>query len=405
MGKTIRNIIISIIAGSVLFYLISASRPKKEVSTYISFNKRDKNPYGAYVFYESLKRFFPGASFKINYSDPGDNKMFGDNVQGQLYVILRSHFEPDRYEVDDLITFIDRGNNVLISTFHINGELDRFVQALSQTRNYQFFPWGEEAKDTLTASLSSPPFVGNSSFTYPGASIEGYFKGTDSSISQIIGYGSNGQPNFIRLKKGEGHLYIHLSPMALTNYFLLYGNNIGYFEKMFSLMPAETPVVIWDEYFNSLSRDNSNNKGWFSAIMKNNYFRAGILTALLLILVYALTEIRRKQRAIPVIKKPTNDSLDFVKTMGLLYYERGDHYNLAQKLSAYFMEHVRSRYQLFSQKPDSYFIEELSYKSGVDKGLVSDIIKQVNRISAEGSYTDTELLAFHRNIDEFYNQE
>lgn len=388
-----------------MLYIFNAGKPKKKVSTYISLSKKDKNPYGAYVFYESLKRFFPKAGFKINYSDPGNNKVFGDNQPSQLYVILQPDFNPDRYEVDDLVTFIDRGNNVFISTFNINGELDRFVRASSQTRNYGFFPGGEAAEDTLTASLSKPPFAGSSSFTYPGASIEGYFKSTDSAIVKIIGYGNNGQPNFIQLKKGEGNLYIHLSPMAFSNYFLLYRNNIEYFEKIFSLLPAGTPLVIWDEYFGSLSRDRSNNQGWFNAIMKNSYFRAGILTALLLILLYTLTEMRRRQRVIPVIKKPTNDFLDFVKTMGLLYYERGDHNNLAQKLSAYFMEHVRNRYKLFSKDPDDDFVEELSYKSGVSKSLVANIVKQVNRINNEGVYSDTELIAFQNNIEDFYNKE
>ncbi|GAB3424859.1 hypothetical protein GCM10027516_26110 [Niabella aquatica] len=377
---------------------------KKSISTYISLDKRDRNPYGAYVFHESLKQFFPKATFKINYSHPGDSRIFGDYASDQLYIILQPAFNPSSDEVDDLITFIDRGNNVFISTFNINQQLSRFVKASSQTKNYTLYPFGNYDSNTMQARLATPPFTGTSIYTYPGTLIEGSFNKTDSTISKVIGSADNDAPNFIHLKKGNGNLYIHLSPMALTNYFLLYGNNIQYFEKIASLFPARTPLVIWDEYFNS-HQSQRRNRSWFNAIMQNPYFRAGILTALLLILMYVLTEMRRRQRVIPVIEKPKNDSLEFVKTIGLLYYERGDHTNLAHKLSTYFMEHVRNRYKIFAKDLDKNFIEALSYKSGVSVSLVKDIVTQISRINSEGVFTDTELIAFQNNIEAFYNKE
>ncbi len=91
--------------------------------------------------------------------------------------------------------------------------------------------------------------------------------------------------------------------------------------------------------------------------------------------------------------------------MGLLYYERGDHANLAQKMSAYFLEHVRSRYKIFAQTLDEDFVEELSYKSGVSESLIKDIVIQINRISNTGAYSDTELIALQKNIEAFHNNE
>jgi hypothetical protein len=407
LKKALPYILGALLVAVVAIYLSGIRMPKrKAVSTYISLNKRDKNPYGAYVFHESLKQFFPKAKFKINYNHPGDSKTFGDYIQDQLYIILQPSFNPDSYEVDDLITFIDRGNTVFISTFNINQELSRFVKAASLTKNYRYYPFGNYNGDTMQARLTMPPFMGPATYAYPGTLIEGSFKETDSTISQVIGSADNGAPNFIHLKKGNGHLYIHLSPMALTNYFLLYNNNMQYFEKIASLFPASTPLVIWDEYFSSnQSKSRSQNRGWFNAIMQNPYFRTGVLTALLLILIYALTEMRRRQRVIPVIEKPKNDSLEFVKTIGLLYYERGDHTNLAHKLSTYFLEYVRSRYKIFAKDLDKNFIEELSYKSGVSESLVKDIVTQVSRINNEGVFTDTELIAFQNNIEAFYNKE
>jgi len=405
LKKALPYIFGALLVVVVAIYLSTIRMPgKKLVNTYISLDKKDKNPYGAYVFHESLKRFFPKAKFKINYDHPGSSKNFGDYAPDQLYVILQPTFNPDPGEVDDLITFIDRGNSVFISTFTINHALSRFIKASAQARNYIDYPFANYGSDTMQARLVTPPFTGTTTYTYPGTLIEGYFKATDSIISQVIGRADNGESNFIHLKKGDGNLYIHLSPMTLTNYFLLYDNNIQYFEKIASMFPAHTPLVIWDEYFSS-HRSQHQNRGWFSAIMKNPYFRAGVLTALLLILVYALTEMRRRQRFIPVMEKPKNDSLEFVKTIGLLYYERGDHTNLAHKLSTYFMEHVRGRYKIFAKNLNKDFVEELSYKSGVSESLVKNIVAQINRINNEGVFSDTELIAFQHNIEAFYNKE
>lgn len=407
MKKALPYILTALLISSVIIYLV-ALRPSpksRKLSLKISLDKRDKNPYGAFVLHESLKKFFPRAGFKINYEYPGDSKVFGHNPQNQLYVIVQQDFFPQDYEIDDLINYIQRGNSVFISTLNTNSQLSRFIRANVEKSNYIDEDIIEYDSDSMQAAITTPPFQGQRQYSYPGYRIESFLNRSDSSISEILGYGYNGEPNFIHLQKGNGHLYVHTSPIAFSNYFLLYDNNIQYFEKIFSLFPSATPVVIWDEYFGRPHAKNNNKKQWFRFIMKNDYFRAGVLTALALLLIYTLTELRRRQRVIPIINSPTNDSLEFVKTMGLLYYERGDHGNLAQKMSAYFMEHVRSRYKIFAQTLDQDFVKELSYKSGVSESLIKDIVIQISRINNAETYSDTELIALQKNIEAFHNNE
>jgi hypothetical protein len=85
-------------------------------------------------------------------------------------------------------------------------------------------------------------------------------------------------------------------------------------------------------------------------------------------------EMRRKQRIIPVVSKPKNDSLDFVKTIGRLYYDKGDHKNLCRKMSAYFLEHVRSKYKLQTSNLDEDFIKLLQFKSGAGEQEIRSIV-------------------------------
>jgi len=234
--------------------------------------------------------------------------------------------------------------------------------------------------------------------------MDGQFNTMSPSIAKEIGNSHLGKPNLIRLKKGKGSLYVHLSPLVFSNYFMLYDNNIQYFENLFSIFPSNTSVVIWDEFFTPY-RNEPTKADWFNAIMSNTYFRSGILLALLLLLIYAVSEMRRKQRIIPIIPKPENASLNFVRTVGLLYYEKGDHLNLARKMSAHFLDHVRSRYKLFSRDLNQEFAKELSYKSGVQDRIVLEIVRQLNQLQTEGIVSETDLIILQKNMENFYHNE
>jgi len=386
-----------------LFYFLG-TKQDNTINTKINLDKKNKDPYGAFVFFESLKAFFPNSKHIINYSKPDDAQTFGTLDSNQLYIILRPNFYPNSTELNDLISFIDRGNHVFISTFRIDVPLEKFIKATSESETALYYPDGNYGTDTMQVSLSSPPFAGKLSYRYPGILMDGQFNTMSPSIAKEIGNSHLGKPNLIRLKKGKGSLYVHLSPLVFSNYFMLYDNNIQYFENLFSIFPSNTSVVIWDEFFTPY-RNEPTKADWFNAIMSNTYFRSGILLALLLLLIYAVSEMRRKQRIIPIIPKPENASLNFVRTVGLLYYEKGDHLNLARKMSAHFLDHVRSRYKLFSRDLNQEFAKELSYKSGVQDRIVLEIVRQLNQLQTEGIVSETDLIILQKNMENFYHNE
>jgi hypothetical protein len=65
-------------------------------------------------------------------------------------------------------------------------------------------------------------------------------------------------------------------------------------------------------------------------------FGAAFVVLAAILLLYVLLNMRRKQRYIPIVKKPSNDSLDFVKTIGRLYFDKADHKNLCRKMASFF---------------------------------------------------------------------
>src|SRR5262249_2411564 len=113
-------------------------------------------------------------------------------------------------------------------------------------------------------------------------------------------------------------------------------------------------------------------------------------------------EMRRKQRIIPVIAKPRNDSLEFVKTIGRLYHEKRDNKNLAKKMAAYFLEHIRNRYKLSTNRLDDEFIMSLGRKTAQPGDNIMEIVSFINNIDETDEIADPQLADFHKKLEEFY---
>jgi hypothetical protein len=169
-------------------------------------------------------------------------------------------------------------------------------------------------------------------------------------------------------------------------------------------MPSRITQVVWDEYYLA-KRDNPQKKSnWLSVFFRYPALKWALITVLLTLIVFILMEMRRKQRPIPVINKPKNDSLDFVKTIGRLYHDKGDHKNLSKKMAAYFLEHVRSRYKLPTNHLNDEFIKQLTFKTAIDENEIRKIVDFINEIDAYDFINDHQLTVFHKQLESFYKQ-
>ena len=145
---------------------------------------------------------------------------------------------------------------------------------------------------------------------------------------------------------------------------------------------------MWDEYYlykKSDDNEREEKKSWLSVLFRYPALKAALLTAIFTLLLFVLLEMRRKQRFIPVITKPRNDSLDFVKTIGRLYYDKGDHKNLCRKMAAYFLEHVRNKYKLPTGTLDDEFVKNLQFKSGVEEQEIRSIVSFIKYLDEADS--------------------
>ncbi|MDP4218243.1 MAG: hypothetical protein Q8927_18740 [Bacteroidota bacterium] len=378
-------------------------KPEKILDRRISLRRKDKIPYGTYVAYDNLKAIFPNAEVTINRSSPSEFAEGG--VGKKAYIIIVQRMDPDPDDLTALLNFVGQGNTVFISAF---GFGDSLLNNLNVKPGYRFFSLN--GRDTLRLSVTNPVTRDSLSFFYPGDANDSYFRSIDSQYTSILGRDAWGKPDFLKFGyKGGGAIYLHYAPMAFTNFFLLFGRNKAYYENALSYIPVTTNEIKWDEYFRyyEYSGSGSRRKG-FSAlgyILSNTSLAWAFWLVLLLFLIIYLFESKRRQRIVPVIPPLRNNSLDFVKTIGRLYYQRRDNHNLLLKMSAIFQDHVRTRYRLHvppTADGEPAFIERLAHRTGFDRTALGDLLAQMRQLRDAGSVSDEGILALNQSLEEFY---
>jgi hypothetical protein len=401
--------------GAVVILIATGKRNSKknrQLDERITLRRQDKIPYGTYVAYQNLKHIFPGAKIFANKYEPGYWDSLSNYDDKQVFISICDRFSPDEEEMKRMISFAENGNDVFISARYISATADRILHCNSSAMSLPFINMGGDLEDSMHILLNNPLFGKTAEYEYPGRTFNSYFKDVDTNTTDILGFDIDYKPNFIRLHAGKGNFYIHTEPLAFSNYFILHKNNADYYEKVLSVIRRDAVKVLWDEYFlnkREYDKPPENKKGWLATLMglKNDdgkkSFAAAFWLLIGLLLTYVLMQMRRKQRYIPVITKPKNDSLDFVKTIGRLYYDKGDNKNLCHKMGAYFLEHIRNRYKLPTGNLDEPFIKNLLYKSAAQESTIRSIVSFIKYLDDAPAVSKEDLTDFHKQLETFYS--
>jgi len=403
--------------------IASCGSGSKRLNKRVTLWRTDKIPYGTYYAYENLRHIFPKASVVLNKKSPDRYKTYSlktekDDEDGNSsinyddqktnYIIIANQVIPDENEVAALLNLVAKGQHVFISSLRISETLldSLHLKTAFYTSEYK-------TDDSLTVSVNNPETNDSLSFSYPGSALDNYFVSVDSSITSILGKDKNGHANFVEFNyDGGGSLFIHLAPMAFSNFFLLHNNNKTYYDNVLSYLPKNSDVVRWDEYFRyhaygsgDGAGQNGKGKGLFGAgswMGKQPGLAMAMWLLLLLMLIIYLFESKRKQRIIPIIQPLKNASVDFVKTIGRLYFQRRDNKNLAQKMTVHFQDHVRSKYGIRAALNDPEFEKRLAWKTGYDVFALKDLVYYMNMLQDEYAVTDEALLELNHKLEHFY---
>src|SRR5690606_31850597 len=104
------------------------------------------------------------------------------------------------------------------------------------------------------------------------------------------------------------------------------------------------------------------------------------------LLIFVIFRGKREQRIIPVVKPLENSSVEFAKTLSVLYLEHGDFSNIIAKKINFFLENIRSKLYLNTENLSQDFIKNLASKSGNTEEKTSELIEYIIHLKGKSSH-------------------
>ena len=374
-----------IIAVTVVIYILFEWLAPRSVSWTASLKHTDKKPYGTYVLHHSMEDLFPNSTIKINH-DNYYELWEDDTTFNHSMIIIRPSFYSDEYSLDALLDYVNEGNEVFISSFSFDSYL---LDSLGIGIGSQYLGKnGDSIHLTLYHDSNAKGVIKYANKTYFTDYTKAHFP------YQVRG--KSGYVNFIQFDIGKGHLYMHSSPIALTNYNILNNNTYEYVETLFSILPDQD--ILWDVSLDMIETEDRNALRY---IHSEEHLNKAYYLLVFLLLLYIIFKIKREQRPIPIVEPPVNNSLELVDSVSQLYIHNKSHKHMADKMIRHFFDYIQTKYFIRSQVLNDAFIDKLSRKSGQDKNEVKTLVKLIQAIRSSEDISDTTLLDLNSRIEKF----
>lgn len=362
-----------------------------------SLERDDDRPYGSEVTFEVLPALFPDA--EIITQDLPPYLVLGDTTFRNVnYVFLTTTFEPDAAETRRLLDFVGRGNTVFVGAAGFKGTFADTLKLKTNLSDELQALAGVFSEDSLGVNFVNPALQADSAWTFREGVAGLVYTSFDTTRTSVLGYvAAIEEPNFLRVEWGQGSIYMNLMPLAFTNYHLLQGEGASYAARALSYLPVQT--TWWDAHYKPLNVQASTPLRYILLHLNLKWAYYLMLWGTVLFVVF---RAKRRQRIIPVITPPRNDTLEFVETIGRLYFQHGNHTDLAQKKITFFLDYVRTTLNLSTHTRDDTLLERIAERSGVPYENVQALFRLLNRLEAQERVTEIELNQLSDQIEAFY---
>lgn len=385
--------------------LFSCSQSRSKLpSLEETYRYDDKNPFGGWSVYNRFTDFFSDVKItKVPLYDFYKNDE-EDSTAYSTYVVLTKRMVVGDEESRWLIDYVKEGNDLFISADYID---ERFLEKIQCETNQKIShlqeQWGN-MKDTKVSLYFGKklPLISYQYYYFP---FNNYIRKYQEDNARVLGVNEQSMPNFLILFFGKGRLYLHVAPRAFSNYFLLRNNNSRYLDNVISYLRLNPSIIYWDEYFKNIKpyKDESDeNFSTLSVIMKNPTLKWAFWLAVFGIAFFVFSAFKRKQKSIPLLADTKNSTVDFVQTVGRLYYVNANNKNIATKLITYFKEIMRSKYFIRNFDNRQTLSSVLAGKSGAPVEEVEELLALVEAIENSESVSDETLMALNKKLENFY---
>lgn len=408
-SKTYLIFIGGVICVAGFFFLSN----KKQTNWQETFFNNDKKPFDTYVLYKLLPDLFPlgGVEEKrMNITEFVKNQPVGS---GCNVIKISKSIDFEDKDLPAVFTFVENGNNLFLaaSSFSFNF-LEKLHLRYFWENNYRMNvsrdqlsfeeKRAKKADYLLTYSEETYALVNNGRFENTFI----YFSGDSTTFIDVLGFKvfenweeDEDKNNFVMIPRGKGNIFIHTGPHHFSNYTMVKGQTSNYAAAVFSALPDQKTYWLEDQdallhYQKSEMRYVLNNKSlrWAWYVLIGGGFFVAVLA------------LKRRQQYIPILTPLRNSSLEFVQTVGRLYFQKKNNADLAHKKAMYFIEKLRSQTGVVFDLANPDMKKIITNKTGASEYKTIQLLVFLKSALNKSHFDDQNLFEFHQIITYFYQK-
>ncbi len=406
-------IVVLLSGGLLLGWWLQRNRVEWERN----YEQDSPEPFGTSLLYEQMPALFPEAEVVPVSRTVFDHLVYQPERQG-LYVFINDEVPLYAESSRELLSFVAAGNRAFVAAYALPPALEAALDVqggapLNLMGMLQGIQAGNTSTDTLTLALA----FAEGTYRFPERDADYFWDLPRESQARVLGRDEKERPNFIEVRYGEGRFYLHSHPNLLGNYYLVDAQRRRYAESVLTYLPP-VDTIYWDAYYKKANlqfrsserregtgkNDNPERPNLLAYMFSQPALAWALGPALAGVLIFAVFEAKRKQRVIPQVDPLPNSTLDFSETIGRLYFQNGDHLNLARKRLRVLLEHLRSHYFLDTQRMDADFKLTLVGKTGLAPEEAEQLVDAIERVQRRADLTAEELVQFNRLVEAFYQK-
>lgn len=341
--RGLRNFAI-IIGVIVAMVAVAALMEKRHYKWEPTFDTHDDEPFGCMLF-DQLVSSALGQRYTADPRPVTLDAMAPDAATPQGWLILGDEIVLSPGECHQLLQMVRRGHRVMLCTHHTGYYLSDSIGVSPIHFRYR----GIDMETLMRDESKLTHLVSCGDTRYPADSIlepealHGSYLSFYSSAPAHKTLAHNGAESgrstvAVEMSIGRGRLIMVSTPLMFTNYGMLSGRGSQY---VFRLLDRFGQMSVRRVQLSTLTGDRQND-----ALAVLDYIErqpplwwAWCITILLIIL-FMLTSLWRRQRPIPVVRAPQSHSHDFVRLIGTLYAQQEGHSDLVAKKWRYTAERL-----------------------------------------------------------------
>lgn len=397
-------IIIGILA--VVFVILLSLQPRP-VDWRPDLRRDSDNALGAEIFAELLPQLLAdanGEEVKLTpILDPPFIHLGDESLEGTTYLFLTNDFSPDEAETLRLYEYAERGNTVFIAAQSITGALADTLgipadsaNAFARGLDYRYRGFLGQGDSTL--HLVAPVLAKDEGYAFSYEVGNWVMAGLDTARTTVIGTSLSGEPTLVLFEAGEGMFLISSTPYAFGNAaFTGDGSGTEYVAGVLGYLPSQP--VFWDTYYKPFANQAQTPLRY---ILREPPLKWALRLMLLGVLLFIVFRGRRWQRAVPVVAAPVNATLDFVRTVGRLYFQDADHSALVDRKLRYFFDRIRTRLGLTEVDLSEETERRVVARTGLSTEHIARLFARFRRLRRSRTVDPKHLVELDRSLDRFY---